>query len=119
MQVRARRRVLLVVVITAIMLTGCAETAAPEVPVAEGGTADPVLVEGRQVWQAQCARCHGGAGGGGAGPSLRGPWPADRQPDAATMFATIHDGRGAMPRFGTALSDEEIRAVIRYVREVL
>jgi mono/diheme cytochrome c family protein len=35
------------------------------------------------------------------------------------MFDVVHDGRGAMPRFGTSLSDEQITAIVRYLREVL
>ena len=106
-------------VATAFTLTACAGESAPEVPGSADGSADPVLVEGRELWQASCARCHGGAGGGGAGPGLQGPWPEDRSPDAAAMFGVIHDGRGAMPRFGTSLSDDEIDAIVRYIREVL
>lgn len=123
MQVRPSRRRVRAVLVTAAValggLAGCAETAAPEVPTAEGGVPDPVLVEGREIWQAQCARCHGGAGGGGAGPSLRGPWTPERSPDHPSMIDIVTDGRGAMPRFGSALSDDEIQAVVRYVREVL
>ena len=110
---------LAVVLMLALALSACAETPAPEVPVADGGAPDPVLVEGREIWQSSCARCHGGAGGGGAGPSLRGPWTPDRSPDHPTMTAIVSDGRGAMPRFGTSLSADEIEAVVRYVREVL
>jgi mono/diheme cytochrome c family protein len=121
MQVRPPRPSLRVVaaVVLVAALSACAETPAPEVPVAEGGTPDPVLVQGRDIWQANCTRCHGGAGGGGAGPSLKGPWTPDRSPDHATMIAVVTDGRGAMPRFGASLSAEEIEAVVRYVREVL
>lgn len=96
-------------------LTSCSGEDAPPVP--EG--ADAALVEGRDVWRSNCSRCHGGAGRGGAGPSLRGPWTDDRQPDRSTMIATVTNGRGAMPRFGNSLSPEEIEAVVRYVREVL
>jgi mono/diheme cytochrome c family protein len=102
-----------------LLVGACAGESAPEVPEGADGTADPVLVEGREIWQANCTRCHGGAGGGGAGPSLKGPWTPDRSPDLDTMLATVREGRGAMPRFGSSLSDEEIESVVRYVREVL
>ena len=108
-------RVAVVVAALAMVLVGCAEEVAPAVP--EG--ADPVLDDGRDIWRANCSRCHGGAGGGGAGPSLEGPWPDDRQPDHPAMIAVVAEGRGAMPRFGGSLSDDEIDAVVRYVREVL
>lgn len=115
-------RITRVVVVAALLfavLGGCSEESAPEVPVDADGVADPVLEQGRDVWRANCSRCHGGAGGGGAGPALEGPWPADREPNADTMFATVTEGRGAMPRFGGALDDDEIEAVIRYIRTVL
>lgn len=98
-----------------LALASCSDVEAPAVP--EG--ADSSLVEGREVWQANCSRCHGGAGGGGAGPSLKGPWSEGREPDAAAMVTIVTEGRGAMPRFGNSLSPDEIEAVVRYVREVL
>lgn len=102
-------------VVVVFALSSCADEDAPPVP--EG--ADAALTEGRDLWRANCSRCHGGAGGGGAGPSLKGPWPDDRQPDATAMIATVAEGRGAMPRFGGSLSATEIESVVRYVREVL
>lgn len=111
--------VLGVVVVAAMALGGCAGSEAPEVQVDDAGDADPVLVEGRELWTAQCSRCHGADGSGGAGPDVRGPWSSDRQPDATTMATIIAEGRGAMPGFGGELSDDEIDAIVRYVREVL
>lgn len=105
----------LVLVLVASLLASCAGEDAPAVP--EG--ADAALVEGRDLWRANCSRCHGGAGGGGAGPSLKGPWTSGRQPDYAAMVATVTEGRGAMPRFGNSLSEDEVEAVVRYVREIL
>ena len=112
-------RVVVVVGLATILTVACTGEAAPEVPTGSGGTADPVLVEGRVVWQSNCSRCHGGAGGGGAGPGLQGPWLDDRQPDRDTMVAVINEGRGAMPRFGGSLTPAEVEAVVRYIREVL
>ena len=102
-----------------VVLGGCAGAEAPEVPTDEAGVADPTLVEGRELWTAQCSRCHGGDASGGAGPDLQGPWPPDRQPGVDAMATIVIEGRGAMPGFGASLSDEEVDAVVRYVREVL
>lgn len=109
----------LVIGATVLGLAGCAGTDAPEVPTAADGTPDVVLAEGRDVWLAQCARCHGGDGSGGAGPGIRGPWGEDRSPDATEMARIVVEGRGAMPGFGSSLDDSEVEAVVRYVREVL
>jgi mono/diheme cytochrome c family protein len=106
-------------VTVALALGACAGADAPEVPEDASGVADPVLVVGRDVWVQQCSRCHGGDGSGGAGPRVQGPWPADREPDAAAMAELVVGGRGAMPGFGRSLSDDEVEAVVRYVREVL
>lgn len=88
-------------------------------PDGAGGEADPVLAEGREVWSAQCAKCHGAAGGGGAGVKLADGRAEELHPDVATMVEVVTEGKGAMPSFGGSLSDEEIEAVVRYVREVL
>jgi mono/diheme cytochrome c family protein len=120
MQIDRRWTVLVIAVVAmaTLVMGGCAGASAPEVPDSADGP-EAELSQGRDVWVAQCARCHGGDGSGGAGPNVRGPWPADRQPDADTMATIIAHGRGAMPGFASSLSDEEIQAVTRYVREVL
>jgi len=53
-------------------------------------SADP----GTAVYAANCASCHGAAGGGGIGPSLR---MADLT--KATVAAVVKNGKGAMPAF--------------------
>jgi cytochrome c oxidase subunit 2 len=104
---------------TAALALGCGGPDSPEVPEDAGGTADPVLVEGRDVYQARCASCHGASGGGGAGPALNDGRMVDAYPDVADQIDVIANGRGAMPAFGERLSAEEIEAVVRYTREVL
>ena len=97
---------------------GCAASA-PEVPVGPDGAADPVLVEGRDVWVANCSRCHGAGGGGGRGPRLDDGLMVDAYPDPADEIALVAAGRGQMPAFADRLDDAEIEAVVRYTREVL
>jgi cytochrome c oxidase subunit 2 len=94
--------------------TACGGTA-PEV----GEGADPALSEGRSVWVAQCASCHGAAGGGGRGPKLSDGQVLDRFPDVADQIDLVLNGRGAMPSYAGRLSDEQIESVVRYTREVL
>lgn len=93
--------------------TACAQ--APELP--EGADAD--LVEGRDVWQARCATCHGPDGGGGTGPRLNEGRVLDRYPDPADQATIIENGKGNMPSFSSVLTEEQIDAVIRYTREIL
>ncbi len=93
---------------------GCGGTA-PEV--AEG--ADPALSEGRSIWVAQCASCHGASGGGGRGPKLSEGEVLDRFPEVADQVDLVLNGKGAMPSYAGRLSDEQIESVVRYTREVL
>jgi mono/diheme cytochrome c family protein len=43
----------------------------------------------------------------------------ERFPDPGDQVVVIADGRGGMPAFGGRYSAFEIRAVVRYTREVL
>lgn len=115
---RARPFVLAILVVIGLFSAGCSSDDAPEVPSTDG-TADPVLVEGRTVWSSNCARCHGGAGGGGAGVKLSGGKAVELHPKIDSMIDVVTNGKGAMPAFGKSLSAEKIEAVARYVREVL
>lgn len=68
--------------------------------------------EGAQIYQ-QCAVCHGSNGQGGSGPALAGDKNIQ---DANFQIDTILNGRGAMPSWAGALSDEQIAAVATHER---
>jgi cytochrome c551 len=98
--------VLLPVAAALVLAASCGSSApSPAAPLD-----DPQLVEGRSVYAAECARCHGPTGSGGAGPRLAG-----RQID----LDVVRDGRRGMPAFGEKLDAEEIDAVAAYIAEVL
>jgi mono/diheme cytochrome c family protein len=82
-------------------------------------SADPELQQGRDVYNENCARCHGPEGGGGVGNRLAGGVVAERYPDIEDQIAVIRNGVGSMPAWEGTLSPEEIEAVARYEREVL
>ena len=84
----------------------------------EAVPSDPVLAQGQQIYRANCASCHGQAGGGGLGPKLAG-LVEKKYPNIADQEAVIANGRSSMPKFGSRLSPAEINAVARYEREVL
>lgn len=107
----------LCLVVLALVLAACSGGDAPQPDGADGGTADPALVEGRDLWVTNCARCHGASGNGGAGPALHSA-RSDR-PSVIEMTEVIVEGRGAMPRFGSSLDSDEIDALVRYIDEVL
>lgn len=81
---------------------------------------DPVLARGQEVYNAQCAQCHGVSGGGGVGPAIAGVLE-ERYPDISEHIDIIADGVSGsnMPAFKGRLSAEEIEAVARYEREAL
>jgi copper transport protein len=84
------------------------------------------LARGREIYEQNCMQCHG-AGGRGDGPLAAGlrPPPLD-----LTVHVPLHSDqelenwikngvpRTAMPAFGGQFSDEEIQAVINYLREL-
>lgn len=86
---------------------------------ADGGEgADPMLVaelqaEGKDVFAAQCAACHGERGGGGQGPALAGN---DALDDRAYVVRQIKNGSRFMPPFGSVLSSRELAAVATFIR---
>jgi mono/diheme cytochrome c family protein len=114
-----RPGLLLAVLLGAVAAVGCSSaSSAPPVPTTPGGRPDVDLAAGRAVWVDSCARCHGPAGKGGAGPKLAGVVTA-KFPDPAAEVDVIRKGRGGMPSFGDRLTPQQIDAVVRYTREVL
>ncbi len=76
------------------------------------------LARGKQLYEAQCAGCHGQTGEGGRGPSLRQP-KLRRAPDDAALFDIIQDGipNSEMPGMWY-LSEREIRRISGYLRAI-
>ena len=87
-----------------------------------GGTDE---TDGRALFAANCAVCHGSAGEGGAGaPPLTDPaYLPDQLSDAEVAAAIrggvrdVRQGYGAMPAFSN-LSDEQVAALVEVVREL-
>jgi mono/diheme cytochrome c family protein len=73
---------------------------------------------GGQIYEANCASCHGADGSGGIGPKLAGE-VADAFPDIEDQIALVTDGRGSMPSFDGRLTEDEIRQVVEYTRTEL
>jgi len=71
---------------------------------------------GRQIFESQCALCHGQTGGGGRGPALNRP-KLDLAPDDQALRALITDGRGDMPG-AWQLHPDEVASVAVYVRQL-
>ena len=81
---------------------------------------DPAAIEkGEEIYGDRCAMCHGKGLEGSIGPSLVDDVFAGQEGDASdsAYFKVIFDGRaGGMPTFGAQLTEEEIRAVVSFIR---
>lgn len=112
-----RRSVGLLALVAA--LAACSPGPSPEVPVGADGQADPVLVQGREIYSGKCARCHGADGFGATGPQLANGRASRLYPTTADQIDLVQTGRKSMPAFGAVFTHEELEAVVRYTREVL
>jgi len=112
------RRFLTTAIPVLLFASACAG-APPEVPIGPDGVADSVLVLGRDVYSRSCKSCHGSAGDGGSGPSLNSGGFDKEFPTVADVVSRISEGRRRMPSFSSSLSEAQITAVARYMREVL
>lgn len=89
------------------LLVGCAG--------GEESRADTILglsgdaTAGADVYDANCASCHGTDGSGGSGPSL-----LDEYPGAAEAVDVILEGTGDMPAFDT-LADQDIADLLAFL----
>ena len=121
--------VLLFLPIWAFMYVGTLEGA--------GGEVEGLLGEGAEVYEQNCASCHGADGGGGVGPALAGgdvlavfPSVADHVEWVALATGGLGEGtpygspevgqvagaNGNMPGFSSSLTGEELLAVVIYER---
>ena len=71
---------------------------------------------GQATFQGACAKCHGLQGEGLIGPALAGN-PLIEQPDA--IEDVVRNGRGQMPAVGQGWSDQQLDALVRYMRAEL
>jgi cytochrome c553 len=69
--------------------------------------------DGAQVYQSNCAQCHGDQGGGGAGPALAGNQSLE---NTRMVVNQILHGGGGMPAFADQLSAEQLAAVATHIR---
>lgn len=100
------------VAVAALFLSACGGDSEPA-----GGGGEASL--GQDVYEDNCARCHGPDGEGGVGPQLGDGAVAENFPDIADQIAVIREGRNGMPAWDDSLTPEEIEAVAVYEREEL
>ncbi len=83
--------------------------------------ASAIAADGAAVFKAKCASCHGADATGqtavGKTLKIRDFHSADVQKQSdADLTKIITDGKGKMPSFKGKLTNEEIEAVVKYVR---
>lgn len=96
--------------------TPTTEAEVVEEPVEEEVVEEPVEatpINGQELYESNCSRCHGIDGIGTRGPDLIDI--NTNVPDMQEAFDQIVNGGGGMPSFGSRLSDDEIQAMVDYV----
>ena len=73
--------------------------------------------EGRRIFEAQCALCHGQQGGGGRGPSLVKP-TLTKAPDAPSLEKLISEGIPPEMPGAWQLSPNEVKRLAVFVRSL-
>ncbi len=103
--------VALLVAFAAVPLMGSGQEATP------ADESDHV-VRGQGIFETACIACHqpGGVGIEGIYPPLDGN-PLITLEDPTYVVSVVLNGRGGMPRFAGTYDDEEIAAVVSYVRQ--
>ena len=87
-----------------------AQQAAPSAP-----TALPTSQAGAKLFATSgCTQCHGPEGNGTArAPNIR---EVRKRKTDEEIYTQIKQGKGAMPPFGDALSEDEIRSIVAFLR---
>ena len=101
---------------TTVGSAGTTAAAGGAATTAAGGgatTAAASTADGKALYEANSATCHGKTGGGGFGPSLKGIQDRFSEEEETSI---IKNGQGSMPGFGGDLSSEEIAAIVAYTR---
>ena len=97
--------------------THAADAMAPTMPGVGEGKAFPQTQGGADLYEAACQACHMPEG---VGATAAGSYPAlaknPRLMPKAYPITRVLNGSKAMPAFKSALSDEQIVAVVAYVR---
>jgi mono/diheme cytochrome c family protein len=80
-----------------------------------------MAADGAATFKSKCAVCHGSDGTGntqmGKAMGLKDLGSADIQKMSdADLTAVVSKGKGKMPAYGGKISDEDINAVVKYIR---
>ncbi len=122
---------LIVLVLILAACSGGASTTTTSSSATAAAVSTPTAISGAQLYQQNCASCHGANGAGGlkiggvTSPDIRGPALASTfNNDISLIKRAILDGKDekgadldtAMPRFRGSLSDDQLNAIISYLQ---
>lgn len=85
---------------------------------------EAAAADAASIYRRQCASCHGRDGRGrtrkGRQTNARDMTPASWQDDVSDerLFNSISNGRNKMPAFGKKISENDIDALVAYVRRL-
>ncbi|RYG67423.1 cytochrome c [bacterium] len=78
-----------------------------------GGGPIAATATAAEIFGQKCQGCHGEKGEGRSGPSLMHATSiADEK-----LYATIHDGKGRMPEFGSKMTEAQVKDLVAYVKK--
>ena len=118
-----RGRLILVVALAAapsVLVGACgggggeSKDAGTEPTATQPPTTQASVTAGRDLFVANCARCHGQNAEGARGPQLAGGAVVQKYPNAADQIAYVESH--TLPPFRDRLSPEQIRDVVQYTR---
>lgn len=105
-----------------ILASAAAGASGESAPAEKKGGKDTQVERGRQVYAANCGRCHGADGKGKTRMAeiVEPPDLSDatwqKRISNARMTTSVANGRGQMPSFAKKLSKQDIAAAVAYVR---
>jgi cytochrome c5 len=73
------------------------------------------VADGATVYRSSCAVCHGSDGEGGVGPEVMGPGAVGLTVEE--QVNVVLNGSATMPGWAVSMEDDEIAAVVAYLRE--
>jgi mono/diheme cytochrome c family protein len=117
-----RMKVVLSLVVVCLFGTAAAVSALSMAAETKRGKGASQVERGREVYTANCGRCHGADGTGHTRmaeivepPDMSDPaW--QRKRSTSHMVASVSNGLGQMPAFKKKLTRQEITAAVAYVR---
>ena len=84
---------------------------AHQIQASPGDSAEEVI-RGQSLFERNCAHCHGDDAGGDEGPDLHNL----KKSDARITKIVTQGIKGEMPAFGAKLKDEDVKALLAFLR---